>query len=404
MGAVRPYVIDENDAIDLNLVTRVYIYEETKLALIMYYSEPVILEFSTKAQAKMKFNEIMKVWANDDSSLSQTDETELPCDNANAESSIEQKIQKSYNYLGEIKMGNKIEETMREFSECYDRLIKNVKVEDDSYYSTHIRLRSTVLKEFDAEKYNCTLQLKDEQRLDKGYYQQTWKICNGYDLKTFTLFINLNDHYVCLETEPSSQIQTWSEIDAFEATLKDVLRAQKENRKPHFSIEDLVLHAVATFNKHRELSEVTIQDFSAPNEHRDSLFITFSLRLHKQTWNDAERFVIYINPVTFSTTLCTNQVGPANEPEEEHSTPEPAKEPKEEQSKVPEFAQLCITNYERLQKLSILEIAKEFISIIRIKDEDGLTRRKYVVLNGDVCNSLSDAIKKNLEWLNDESI
>ena len=93
MGTARPYIIDENDAIDLNLVTRVYIYEETKLALIMYYSEPVILEFSTKAQAKMKFNEIMKVWANDDSALSQTDETELPCDNTDAESTIEQKIQ-----------------------------------------------------------------------------------------------------------------------------------------------------------------------------------------------------------------------------------------------------------------------------------------------------------------------
>ena len=94
MGIARPYIIDENDAIDLNLVTRVYIYEETKLALIMCYSDPVILEFSTKAQAKMKFNEIMKVWANDDSSLSQTDKTELLCDNADAESSIEQKIQK----------------------------------------------------------------------------------------------------------------------------------------------------------------------------------------------------------------------------------------------------------------------------------------------------------------------
>ena len=183
-------------------------------------------------------------------------------------------------------MGNKIEETMREFSECYDRLIKNVKVEDDSYYSTHIRLRSTVLKEFDAEKYNCTLQLKDEQRLDKGYYQQTWKIIGAYSMETFTLYVNLKSHYVCLNT---------------------------------------------------------------------------------------------------------NKI-------------EPAEEPKEEQSKVPEFAQLCITNYERLQKLSILEIAEEFISIIHIKDEDGFTRKKYVVLNGDVCNSLSDAIKKNLEWLNDEAI
>ena len=94
MGIARPYIIDENDAIDLNLVTRVYIYEETKLALIMCYSDPVILEFSTKAQAKMKFNEIMKVWANDDSSLFQTDEIELPCDNTDAESTIEQKIQK----------------------------------------------------------------------------------------------------------------------------------------------------------------------------------------------------------------------------------------------------------------------------------------------------------------------
>lgn len=93
METVRPYIIDDNDAIDLNLVTRVYIYEETKLALIMYGSDPVILEFSTKAKAKMKFNEIMKVWANDDSALSQTDETEPPCDNADAESTIEQKIQ-----------------------------------------------------------------------------------------------------------------------------------------------------------------------------------------------------------------------------------------------------------------------------------------------------------------------
>ena len=142
------------------------------------------------------------------------------------------------------------------------------------------------MKVFTIEKYNCTLFLEINKELDKGYYQQTWKICNGYDLKTFTLFINLNDHYVCLNT---------------------------------------------------------------------------------------------------------NDVGPA-------------KEPKEEQSKVPEFAQLCITNYERLQKLSILEIAEELISTIHTKDEDGLIRKKYVVLNGDVCNSLSDAIKKNLEWLNDEAV
>lgn len=310
-------------------------------------------------------------------------------------------------------MENKIDAAIRDFSGLYMKFIKTIEVEQGQYIQNYVRLNKKVLKALNAteymktlnmKKYNYTLSLEDDKSLEKGFYKQTWKIFNDDALKTFTLFINLDDHYVHLEIEPSSQIQTWLEIDAFEATLKDVLKAQKENRKPHFSIEDLVLHAVATFNKHRELSEVTIQDFSAPNEYRDSLFITFSLRLHKQTWNDAERFAIYINPVTFSTTLCTNQVGPANEPEEEHSTPEPAKEPKEEQSKVPEFAQLCITNYERLQKLSILEVAEELIMPIYTKDKDNITHRKYILLNGDVCNSLSDAIKKNLEWLNDESV
>ena len=205
-------------------------------------------------------------------------------------------------------MGNKIDAAIRDFSGLYMKFIKTIEVEQGQYIQNYGRLNKKVLKALNAteymktlnmKKYNCTLSLEDDKSLEKGYYQQTWKICNGYDLKTFTLFINLNDHYVCLNT---------------------------------------------------------------------------------------------------------NDVGPANEPEEEHSVPEPAKETKEEQSKVPEFAQLCITNYERLQKLSILEIAEELISTIHIKDEDGLTRRKYVVLNGDVCNSLSDAIKKNLEWLNDESV
>lgn len=91
MRTIRPYIIDDNDAIDLNLVTRVYIYEETKLALIMYYSDPVILEFSTKAKAKMKFNEIMSVWAKDDEDET---EIELSYDETQPEHSFEQKIQK----------------------------------------------------------------------------------------------------------------------------------------------------------------------------------------------------------------------------------------------------------------------------------------------------------------------
>lgn len=90
MGTIRPYIIDDNDAIDLNLVTRVYIYEETKLALIMYGSDPVILEFSTKAKAKMKFNEIVSVWAKG----SDNEEIELSYDEAQPEHPFEQKIQK----------------------------------------------------------------------------------------------------------------------------------------------------------------------------------------------------------------------------------------------------------------------------------------------------------------------
>lgn len=62
MDSIRPYVVDNYDAIDLNMLVRMYIFEETKIALIMYYAEPIVLEFKTVAEAKMKFNELMAVW------------------------------------------------------------------------------------------------------------------------------------------------------------------------------------------------------------------------------------------------------------------------------------------------------------------------------------------------------
>ena len=75
MSDVRPYIVEDEgtyvDAVDLNIVTRITMCEngssrkpEDKwlVILTMYYSEPVTLEFSTKAAARMKFNELVKVW------------------------------------------------------------------------------------------------------------------------------------------------------------------------------------------------------------------------------------------------------------------------------------------------------------------------------------------------------
>ena len=185
-----------------------------------------------------------------------------------------------------MKTIDKIEDAISEFSKLYDKLVKTVNIKDGKYDEAYTKLSNYASNIFDADILNYTVRFKSDKKLDEGYYKQTWTISGAYAEETFTLYVNLKSHYVCLNT---------------------------------------------------------------------------------------------------------NKI-------------EPAEEPKEEQSKVPEFAQLCITNYERLQKLSILEVAEELISTIRIKDENGLTRKKYMVLNGDVCNSLSDAIKKNLEWLNDESV
>lgn len=76
MSEVRPYIVEDEgtyvDAVDLNIVTRITMCEngasrkpEDKwlVILTMYYSEPVTLEFSSKAAARMKFNELIKVWS-----------------------------------------------------------------------------------------------------------------------------------------------------------------------------------------------------------------------------------------------------------------------------------------------------------------------------------------------------
>lgn len=179
-------------------------------------------------------------------------------------------------------MTDKIEEAMREFSEYYDSLIKKTEVEDGFYFQAYTRLNNKVSKEFDAEKYDCTLHLKDEQKLDEGYYKQTWKIIGAYSIELFVLFVNLKDKYVCLNT---------------------------------------------------------------------------------------------------------NRIAPADEPKVEETPVQPV-----------------ITNYERLKALSVQELAEELISIIQTKDASGIPHRRYIVLSGDVCSSLTDAIKKNLEWLNDEAV
>lgn len=179
-------------------------------------------------------------------------------------------------------MTDKIEEAMRDFSEYYDRLIKKTEVEDGFYFQAYTKLNNKVSKEFNAEKYDCTLQLKDEQRLKEGYYRQIWKIIGAYSIEIFTLFVNLKDKYVCLNT---------------------------------------------------------------------------------------------------------NRVEPAETPKAEEATALPV-----------------ITNYERLKALSVQELAEELISIIQTKDASDIPHRRYIVLSGEVCNSLTDAIKKNLEWLNDEAV
>lgn len=179
-------------------------------------------------------------------------------------------------------MTDKIEEAMREFSEYYDSLIKKIEVEDGHDNQTYVRLNNTVLRIFNAKKYGCTLHLKDEQKLDEGYYKQTWKIIGAHSIETFVLFVNLKDKYVCLNT---------------------------------------------------------------------------------------------------------NRIAPADEPKVEETTALPV-----------------ITNYERLKALSVQELAEELISTIQTKDASDIPHRRYIVLSGEVCSSLSDAIKKNLEWLNDEAV
>lgn len=59
---VRPYRIDGNDAIDMDDVTR--IIQEGKKIYIYASSlvEEIMLEYSTVAEAKMKFNELFKAW------------------------------------------------------------------------------------------------------------------------------------------------------------------------------------------------------------------------------------------------------------------------------------------------------------------------------------------------------
>lgn len=58
----RPYRIDGNDAIDMDDVTR--IIQEGKKIYIYASSlvEEIMLEYSTVAEAKMKFNELFKAW------------------------------------------------------------------------------------------------------------------------------------------------------------------------------------------------------------------------------------------------------------------------------------------------------------------------------------------------------
>lgn len=74
MSDVRPYRLDETTAIDMNLVTAMHLYKEEHGAnkdkwivhLVMYYSEPILLDFSTEAEAKMEFNKLFQVWGDKD--------------------------------------------------------------------------------------------------------------------------------------------------------------------------------------------------------------------------------------------------------------------------------------------------------------------------------------------------
>lgn len=66
MADVRPYKITDSQAIDMNLVTSMQIYEDSSKWIVyiqIYCTDPVVLEYTSKAKAKFDYNRIYTKWA-----------------------------------------------------------------------------------------------------------------------------------------------------------------------------------------------------------------------------------------------------------------------------------------------------------------------------------------------------
>ena len=78
MTEVRPYRLSKEEAIDLNMLARVTLCDNSNkasfpackpwivLLILSCYTDPIILDFDSKAQAMQKYNDIFVSWGRDE--------------------------------------------------------------------------------------------------------------------------------------------------------------------------------------------------------------------------------------------------------------------------------------------------------------------------------------------------
>ena len=187
MATIRPYKLTNTLAIDLNLVTSIELIENPnkkkswQIIMSMYYAEPIVLDYETKAQAQLDFNSLMKIWPFEEKS--------------NCCSKLEEQLKDIQEELSQIKQKCHTLESLQH-SNCYlqnvtanSKKTHSIYISDGTIYGTDNKVAESQImyadKLPDIENITC-IQLVNEQIL-------MYKIVLSTEVGGNTLYYRIED-------------------------------------------------------------------------------------------------------------------------------------------------------------------------------------------------------------------